>query len=687
MIKIPENLQDARPYIKKYDTFLGCDFTTDPLETGPQRSPDCLNMIADGAGFPQKRVGWRVLKSYKGRINGIHFAKFTGHAPVIIVHHGGFLSAYDPEANTTTVLTDGVSDAPSASFAHGDYLYFMDGAHFLRITYDGVSINGEPVKNVAKEPVTGRGGHYEMTVEKDENNDEVTVYTWTPCAAYEEPNILTSNMSNTFAGDGVNNVFWLTEKGCTVSGLSHRIGGDEWTDWVTSYTVSEDQEQGKTKITFANAPEAAAEGAGVDNFKVHFTSDEYVSSPDTIERCNIVAQYGYFNNNRFFVSGNPEHKNRDWACAVDDPTYWELNQWTDVGSDQTAIMGYVHYGDVLAIIKQDDNQDAEIYIRTAVLQGDNTVIFPCQQGVKGVGAVSRRAIGSLRDDPMFFAKEGVFAVSGTDASQQRTIKNRSYYVDERLKKEPGKSSACAAVWGDLFVLAFPSTGHCYVADAKMQSLFNDSFVYEWFYWENIPASVFMELDGDLFFGTDDGRLCKFNSDLKSSIKFNDGLITIDAPEDPTLEAYLFTGGKSIHCRWITNIDVFGTATRYKTLTKRGCTCIIKPVSGGALKMRVSTNRGSKELFSYSGTVFDFKSVDFADMDFSEGDMMPVLWDFANVDFGNIDFNSLAAPYVYPINNKVKKFTTLQMQFENDRPSGDFGLLGVQLQYIENSYIK
>ena len=686
MNRVPANLRDALPYTKTYDTFLGCDFTTDPLETSPQRSPDGLNMIADDAGFPQKRVGWRVLKSYEGRINGIHFAKFTGHAPVIIVHHGEFLSAYDPDLNTTTVLTNGVNDAPSVSFAHGGFLYIMDGAHFMRMWYDGDAFAGEPVRDVAKEPTTGRGGHYEASVEKDENDQDVTVYTWSPCEAYEEPNILTDKMSNTFAGDGVNKVFWLTEKNCTVSGLSQRAG-DGWIDWVAGYTVAEDPTVGKTKITFTTAPAAAPEGAGIDNFKVHFTTTEYVASPETIEHCNIVTQYGYFNHNRFFVSGNPEHKNRDWACAVDDPTYWELNQWTDVGSDQTAIMGYVHYGDVLAIIKEDDNQNAEIHIRSSETQSDASVLFPVQQGVKGVGSVSRRAIGSLRDDPLFFAKEGVFAVSGTDASQQRTIKNRSYYVDERLKKEPGKSSACAAVWGDLFVLAFPSTGHCYVADAKMQSPVNDSFVYEWFYWENIPASVFMELDGDLFFGTDDGRLCKFNSDLKSSIKFNDELITIDTPEDPTLELYLFTGGERISCRWITNIDVFGTATRYKTMMKRGCTCIIKPVSGGAFKMRASTNRGTKELISSSETIFDFTNVDFADIDFSEGDVLPVLWDFASVDFGNIDFNSLSAPYVYPINNKVKKFATLQMQFENDRPSGDFGLLGVQLQYIENSYIK
>ena len=64
---MPTDLENARTYTKVYGAFRGCDFTTDPAEIADSRSPDSLNMIADDAGFPQKRVGWRVLSQFDGR--------------------------------------------------------------------------------------------------------------------------------------------------------------------------------------------------------------------------------------------------------------------------------------------------------------------------------------------------------------------------------------------------------------------------------------------------------------------------------------------------------------------------------------------------------------------------------------------------------------------------------------------
>lgn len=660
MLKISP-LNNAKLRSKAYTAFRGCDFTTDPAEIDDSRSPDALNMIADEAGFPVKRCGWRVMHELTGKVRNMIFVHFAGVTnPAIVVHHGTKLTAYDYMTDTATQLSSGMNDGPSAMFLHGGKLYTLDGSKFMRFYYNSGAYVSEEVKTVAKTPTTGVNGHYEA---EDDGNGNIT-YTWVPCTPNEEPNLLSSTQINQFAGDGTNTDFWLIEKDCTVTKVEKYASG-EWTEMLaTAYSVTEDSD--RTKITFTSAPEAHPAGTGIDNVRVTFTSTENPADVAQIAHCTIATQYGYFNDNRFFVSGNADKKHRDWACAVDDPTYWEKNQWTDVGSDQTAIMGYLHYGDILAIVKEDDNQDAEIYIRSTSAQSDNSVLFPVQQGVKGVGAISRSAFASLTDDALFYAREGVYAVAGTDASQQRTVQNRSYFVDNRLRDEPGKEKAVACVWRKRYLLAFPDSGHCYVADARMQAGMNESYVYEWFYWTNIPACVFLEFDGNLYFGTTDGKICKMNEDFESMIRYRDNLVRKADPIDVNLEREAWTGGVAIPAHWTTRADALGTLAHMKTLTKRGNTVQVKPYSESGVSVSVMTNN------SDPGTI-------------ASEDMY--LWDFAELDFENIDFNAMSTPRIVPFNTKVKKFQIVQVRIENNDKDQGLGVYGIQFQYIVNNYIK
>ena len=663
MIKI-NPLSDAKLRTKMYTAFRGCDFTTDPAEIDDSRSPDAQNMIADDAGFPVKRSGWRVMHQLDGRIRSMIFVHFEGVTnPCIVIHHGTKLTAYDIKTDTTTLLSSGMNDGPSAMFLHGGKLYTLDGAKFQRFYYSS-GYQSQEVKNVAKTPTTGIGGHYDA---EDDGNGNIT-YTWVPCTPHEEPNLLSSSQINELAGDGTNVDFWLTEKGCTVTKVEKYASGS-WTEYqAAEYSVTEDATNEKTKISFTMAPPAHPDGAGIDSVRVTFTSTVHPADAGQIEHCTIATQYGYFNDNRFFVSGNPDKKHRDYACAVDDPTYWELNQWTDIGSDQTAIMGYLHYGDVLAIVKEDDNQDAEIYIRSTAVQSDNSVLYPVQQGVKGVGAIARGAFGTLRDDALFYAREGVFAVAGTDASQQRTIQNRSYFVDNKLRNEPNKQNAVACTWMNRYLIAFPDTGHCYVADARMQTGMNESFVYEWFYWTNIPACCFLEFDGELYFGTTDGRLCKMNDDFHTNLKYNDNLHRTVDPIDLTIEREAWTdnGSDAIRAYWTTRADVLGTLAHMKTLTKRGSTVQVKLYYNSSVTVYVITNKSGPDMICYAQTD---------------------VWDFSAVDFSDINFNAMAGPLVVPFNSKIKKFQTIQLRMANNNPGECFGVYGIQLQYIVNNYIK
>lgn len=81
--------------------FLGVDFANEETEVDVRRSPYAPNMVADRAGRPEKRAGYKQICSYDGRINGIHF--FDGE---MIVHAGTHF--YDAEGN---LLYEGANDA------------------------------------------------------------------------------------------------------------------------------------------------------------------------------------------------------------------------------------------------------------------------------------------------------------------------------------------------------------------------------------------------------------------------------------------------------------------------------------------------------------------------------------------------------------------------------------------------
>lgn len=540
----------------------------------------------------------------------------------------------DQEGTSVTLVASDMANAQSSSFEMAGDLYLLDGQHYRRLKRKTVTSHGttyygdyELVSITGYIPTTGNHGYYFYADEED-------VGTWVHCTLYEDANFLQTKQINEMAGDGTHKDFWLTTKASAINKVEILTAG-AWTT-TTAYTSAADG--ARTKITFTTAPAQHDDGAGIDNIRVTFTPVETLD-PTVISKCTIAAKYGYFNDNRVYLSGNPDEPNKDWASGVDDPTYFPESMWTKIGASYSAIQGYLHYGDILAIIKEDTNADPEIYIRSYEVQEDQSVIFPVQQGVKGVGAYSRKAFASLRDDPLFYAKEGVYAISGTDASQQRTVQNRSIFVDNKLRQESGRPVAC--VWQDKYVLCFPDTGRCYVADARQTAASGESYAYEWYVWNNIFAYQFYEIDGDLYFGTKDGKLNKFNTDIEDLTRYSDGMKLDDGE---------LTGGDPIHCYWITKADALGNLAEKKSLSRRGCTLMLKPYKASSV---VATVTGD-------GIIVN-QTVD--------------------------DVAGEITSTVFPFEKSIKRFNTIQMEFKNDQKDEGFGIYGIQLRYVASRYIR
>ena len=98
---------------RQYRRFKGLDYSADESQIDGSRSPLAVNMISDAGGWPQKRLGWRVLRRYTGRINGIYPYRKDDGTIELIVHAG---AAIHRDAASPVKLSDSLKDDYRTSF-------------------------------------------------------------------------------------------------------------------------------------------------------------------------------------------------------------------------------------------------------------------------------------------------------------------------------------------------------------------------------------------------------------------------------------------------------------------------------------------------------------------------------------------------------------------------------------------
>ena len=263
----------------------------------------------------------------------------------------------------------------------------------------------------------------------------------------------------------------------------------------------------KGTVTLSSAPRAP-ENAGTSNIEIKFAKT--TETRKKIFGCTIFAIYGLDGSgDRVFLSGNDGFANMEWFSGLSDPTYFPDSNYSAVGSSDFPIMCYLKAQGELLVIKKDNRQEGTIWHHVGTIT-NNVAAFPLKEGVPGYGAVARYSAANLNDDPLYLSPRGVYAPTTTyyNNMQVRQLFCRSRRVNPKLTKEHGLEEAVAATWRGWYVLVVD--GRAYVADGNQDKSDNG---YEWYYWINIPARVLRADRQTLYFGTADGRVCKFNDDM------------------------------------------------------------------------------------------------------------------------------------------------------------------------------
>ena len=608
----------------RYAAFRGADFSTDPSLVESCRSPLCTNIVADGGAMPQKRLGYRTVQSLGDTVYGLFAAEFGG--TVKCLAHAGTKLYVWADDGTPAVLLSGLPRRKSRAVFLAGKLWIVTGGGFY--SYDGteakrVSASGAyvPTTTITRSP-SGGGGSYEAV------------------------NLLTPYRKNAFQTDGKSVKFTLDGEIDASGAVRAWVWGEEVTDFTLDRAAG--------TITFPSAPAAPDAGAS-DGLVVQFphTVEGYA---DRIDKCTIITTYGVGSNDRVVLSGNPDCPNLDWTSGLYDPTYMPDLGYAAVGSEATPICGYCRIGSSLGIVKADDGSDSTVFLRSAALSEDGEAVFTLQQTIAGVGAVAPGSFASLFDDPLFLSRAGVAAITSSSLTGEKIIQNRSLYLNAQLTNEPSLPEAEAAVWQGMYLLAVPE-GHVYILNGRQTKTFRSSalgdFVYEGFYWENVPALCWYVqrsgTDEALYFGTADGRICKLNTDIEDMSRYSDD-------------------GAAISAVWATKYDDDGTPAVLKTLLKRGCCVTIKPYARSSAEVYIRADRTGGHEKKVAGKPMD-------------------ILDFSDIDFERITFNTDESPQEIFLNRKVKNYKRLQIIVRNREPNEGFGIFQITKHYVTGNYAK
>lgn len=481
-------------------------------------------------------------------------------------------------------------------FMFNDKCYILDGTQYA--VYDGVAVTPVtpyvPTLRISKDPASGG-------------------------FANEDFNLIGSGFKDSFSGDGTSTDYFLTLQNLddtpiivTVDGVTKTLTTDYTWDKVTG------------KVSFVTAPTKGTNNVIITAYKT------IPGMKERILKCRFHTLYGGSNDTRVFISGNPNMSDYVWRCGVGDPTYWPENGFYKLNE---TVKGFSKQYDYLLIERSNGK-----HVVTFEMQDDGSVSFPMKPINDKVGTLATNSIQIIENNPVSLTKDGVYMLVASNVRDERNVTHISQTIDRLLLGETGLSDAVSIDFDKKYWLAL--NGTVYVLDYTQKS---DSNPYgEWYVYDNIHASSFIEMGGYLYFGSSkEGLIYRFHKETNNANSFNDD-------------------GEPIEAYWKSKALTFEAEEFLKYVESLFFS--MKPSGKTSIELYYTTDQ--KEMVPIS----------------LKKPMKFNLFSFNNLDFSNFTFYFSQFPKEFKAKVKAKKITHFQLMVKNDKLNESLTLLSLGMNY-------
>ena len=541
------SLKDRKIYT--FENFRGVDFSSSPYKVAKNRAISAKNLIYSD-GLVRKRNGWKSLLKFSNRINGVFSFEINDEKFILVYSGTSFYLANYNETTKRYVSTD-ITNSCTYNPAKISQDKLLDRRIQLYVNKNKAYIVG-----CGDYLVFGKyGDNYELRRVFDDidtyiptttiniDNDSVNDANR---ASLDNVNLLSSFRKNEMVGVDGESATWTVDTQTidensdiniilytldsnnqnVTKKINNRITSDKTLLYMEDDDVSSvgsiDFINGKITLNINTKPQEVDTSNIIITFK-----NSSVGQAKLIEEATISTVFGGGgNSNRLFVGGNQSSKNVHIWSEMYDFTYFADTNYDEIGSDNSAIVGYVRATDgLLLVFKERSGNDATIYYISGTdteetdVNGDYVFVTKFNKYTGNVTdtIIGKYATASLNGDNLILTNNGVKGLQLFDnlTISAYRVQERSRNINNRLLKENDLTEACAIVYKDKYYLAV--NDNVYVCDSaftfETEAEINDGFNYEWWFFTNINARVWCEIDNKLYFGTSDGKICVFTEDF------------------------------------------------------------------------------------------------------------------------------------------------------------------------------